>query len=40
MILECQKVYLLTLLSHGIFYYIFIDNARAFYASGRIWDDI
>lgn len=30
MILECQKVYLLTLLLHGIFYYIFLFGATYF----------
>lgn len=30
MILECQKVYLLTLWLHGIFYYIFLFHATNF----------
>lgn len=36
MILECQKVYLLTLLLHGIFYYIFLSGARNFFVLRQI----
>lgn len=38
MILECQKVYLLTLLLHGIFYYIFLSGATNFLVLGQIFD--
>ena len=38
MILECQKVYLLTLLLHGIFYYIFLFIATNFPVSKQIFD--